>query len=90
MLDHKPLLTRCSQCNEIALIGEVGMVCPNGHGRIMQGNYYTMKKYYPERLIEHRPLRTRLAEFSKALKQLEKTPAPEPPPPPADRGWPYV
>ncbi len=35
------------------LVGQAGLVCPNGHGRIEREGFEEMQREHPERRIEH-------------------------------------
>lgn len=44
---------RCQQCGEPLLVGAIGLVCPNGHGRIVRNGYKRQRESFPELVIEH-------------------------------------
>jgi len=48
-----PFPAVCQECGEVLLIGEAGLVCPNGHGRIVRDGFDDMKRNHPDRKIKH-------------------------------------
>jgi hypothetical protein len=44
---------RCKLCGEILWIGRWGLVCPRGHGKVIQAGYDGQSKHCPELKIEH-------------------------------------
>ena len=71
----------CPNCQEPRILCEGGLVCPRGHGRIVPKPLGLKRRmeWGPNAppVMEHCPLRKRLAEFSKGLAAMRAADKPE-------------